>query len=231
MPGAAEALTEALGDRWADGYRGAAELERPLMDAVRRCVVRWGLRKTTLEDIAREAGVGRATVYRAFPGGKERLADAVLCHEVVRLFEQCDAALSAADTLDELVVTGVSAALGVMTEDELVRSILTHEPELVLPRFAFHQLDRFLDVAAALCRPHLSRFLPPDAIRPGAELLARVALTFGFRPPTWFDVHDPDAVRRLVRTYLVPAITPAPAAATPTPADLPEEHPCPPTTS
>jgi AcrR family transcriptional regulator len=208
MPGAAEALTEALGDGWADGYRGAAELERPLMDAVRRCVVRWGLRKTTLEDIAREAGVSRATVYRAFPGGKERLADAVLCHEVVRLFEQCDAALAAADTLDELVVTGVSAALGVMTEDEVVRSILTHEPELVLPRFAFHQLDRFLDVAAALCRPHLSRFLPEAAVRPASDLLARLVLSFGFRPPDWFDARDPDAIHRLVRTYALPAINP-----------------------
>jgi AcrR family transcriptional regulator len=208
MPGVAEALTEALGDRWADGYRGAAELERPLMDAVRRCVVRWGLRKTTLEDIAREAGVGRATVYRAFPGGKERLADALLCHEVVRLFEQCDVALAAAETFDELVVTGVSAALGVMTEDEVVRSILAHEPELVLSRFAFHQLDRFLDVAAALCRPQLSRFLPEDAVRPASDLLARLVLSFGFRPPDWFDARDPDAVRRLVHLYALPAITP-----------------------
>jgi AcrR family transcriptional regulator len=208
MPGVAEALTEALGDRWADGYREAEELERPLMDAVRRCVVRWGLRKTTLEDIAREAGVGRATVYRAFPGGKERLADALLCHEVVRLFEQCDVALAAAETFDELVVTGVSAALGVMTEDEVVRSILAHEPELVLSRFAFHQLDRFLDVAAALCRPQLSRFLPEDAVRPASDLLARLVLSFGFRPPDWFDARDPDAVRRLVHLYALPAITP-----------------------
>jgi len=207
MAGAAEALTEALGDRWADGYR-TAELERPLMAAVRRCIVRWGLRKTTLEDIAREAGVGRATVYRAFPGGKERLADAVLCHEVVRLFEQCDAALAAARTLDELVVTGVSAALAVMTEDDVVRSILAHEPELVLPRFAFHQLDRFLDVAAALCRPHLSRFLPAEAVRPASDLLARMVLSFGFRPPDWFDATDAAAVHHLVHTYALPAIKP-----------------------
>jgi hypothetical protein len=127
---------------------------------------------------------------------------------VVRLFEQCDVALSAADTLDELVVTGVSAALAVMTEDEVVRSILAHEPELVLPRFAFHQLDRFLDVAAALCRPHLSRFLPDDAVHPASDLLARLVLSFGFRPPDWFDATDPAAVQRLVRTYALPAITP-----------------------
>jgi AcrR family transcriptional regulator len=208
MPGAAEALTEALGEGWATSFRCGSELDCRMLDAARRCIVRWGLRKTTLEDIAREAGVGRATVYRAFPGGKERLADVLLCHEAFRLFEQCDAALSAAETLDDLVVTGVSAALGLMTEDEVVRSILAHEPELVLPRFALHQLDRFLDVAAALCRPHLARFLPEAAVRPASDLLARLVLSFGFRPPDWFDARDPDAVRRLVHAYALPAIKP-----------------------
>jgi AcrR family transcriptional regulator len=217
-------------DGWATGYRDADELERRLLAAARACIARWGVRKTSLDDIAREAGVGRATVYRAFPGGKDRLVESLLCHEAGRVFERCHAALAGAATLEDTVVAGLTEVLAFVTDDEVLRSVLVHEPEMVVPHFAFHQLDRYLALATELCRPHLSRFLPPDAIRPGAELLARVALTFGFRPPTWFDNHDPDAVRRLVRTYLVPAITPLPAA-TPTPADLPEEHPCPPTTS
>jgi AcrR family transcriptional regulator len=218
-------------DGWATGYRDADELERRLLAAARACIARWGVRKTSLDDIAREAGVGRATVYRAFPGGKDRLVESLLCHEAGRVFERCHAALAGAATLEDTVVAGLTEVLAFVTDDEVLRSVLVHEPEMVVPHFAFHQLDRYLALATELCRPHLSRFLPPDAIRPGAELLARVALTFGFRPPTWFDVHDPDAVRRLVRAYLVPAITPASATATPTPADLPEEHPCPPTTS
>jgi AcrR family transcriptional regulator len=218
-------------DGWATGYRDADELERRLVAAARACIARWGVRKTSLDDIAREAGVGRATVYRAFPGGKDRLVESLLCHEAGRVFARCQAALAGAATLEDMVVAGLTEVLAFITDDDVLRSVLAHEPEMVLPHFAFHQLDRYLALATELCRPHLSRFLPPDAIRPGAELLARVALTFGFRPPAWFDARDPDTVRRLVRTYLVPAITPASAAATPAPADLPEEHPCPPTTS
>jgi AcrR family transcriptional regulator len=201
---------EALVDEWATGYREADELERRLVAAARTCIARWGLRKTTLDDIAREAGVGRATVYRAFPGGKDRLAEAVLCHETGRLFTEYDAALAAATTLDELLVVGVTGALAVMHDDEVVRSILTHDPDLVLPHFAFHHLDRFLDIAATLCRPHLSRFLPGSAVRPAADLLARLVLSFGFRPAPWLDTRDPAAVRRLVTTYLVPAVSPPP---------------------
>ena len=45
-------------------------------------------------------------------------------------------------------------------------------------------------------------------MRPAADLLARLVLSFGFRPPPWFDANDPAAVRRLVHTYVLPAITP-----------------------
>jgi AcrR family transcriptional regulator len=200
-------VADALVDEWATGYRDADDLERRLVRAARACIARWGLRKTTLEDIAHEAGVSRATAYRAFPGGKDRLAEAVLCHEAGRQFATYDAALSAADSLEDLLVVGVSGALAIMADD-VVRSVIRHDPGLVLPHFAFHRLDRVLDVATALCRPHLGRFLPVDAVRPAADLLARVVLSFGFRPAPWLDTRDPAAVRRLVTTYLVPALTP-----------------------
>ena len=48
-------------------------LERPVgaeervVDAALRCLARWGMAKTTLDDVAREAGIRRATLYRAVP--------------------------------------------------------------------------------------------------------------------------------------------------------------------
>ena len=62
---------------------------------------------------------------------------------------------------------------------------------------------------ARACRPRLRRFLPYDEVRAASELLARTVLTFAFRPAAWIDPHDPSAVRRLVRTYLLPALAPA----------------------
>src|SRR6476660_8543910 len=37
-----------------------------LLQATLSCVERWGLEKTSLEDVARQAGLSRATVYRYF---------------------------------------------------------------------------------------------------------------------------------------------------------------------
>jgi AcrR family transcriptional regulator len=37
--------------------------EERLLDAATRLLVRWGYRKTTIDDVAREAGVGKGTIY------------------------------------------------------------------------------------------------------------------------------------------------------------------------
>jgi AcrR family transcriptional regulator len=193
---------------WVDGSVGDAG-DRPLIHAAARCVARWGIRKTSLDDIAREAGVSRATAYRVFPGGKDRVVEVLFQHRAGCLFRELSAELQAAPTLEELLFVGVGAALRMPLDDDVTRVVLAHEPELVLPHFAFHRLDRVFDVADALCRPHLRRFLPDDEVRAASELLARSVLTFAFRPAPWLDPHDPAAVRRLIRTYLLPALAPA----------------------
>jgi AcrR family transcriptional regulator len=210
-PSGSSAAPVVVLDAWAAEYRSAAEAERRLVDAAVACVARWGLRKTSLDDIAREAGVSRATVYRVFPGGKDRVVDVVLCHVIGRFFHDLDAELSSAATLEDLVTVGVGALLREAADNAMLASLIEHEPDLILPHFAFHQLDRVFDLAAAVAGPHLARFLPADEVRPAAELLARVVLTFAFRPVPWLDPHDPASVRRLVRTYLVPAVSPSPA--------------------
>jgi AcrR family transcriptional regulator len=191
--------------------------DRQLIDAAVRCVARWGIRKTSLDDIAREAGVSRATAYRVFPGGKERVVEVLFQHRARCLFQDWSAELHGALNLEELLVVGVGAALRLPVDDEVTRAVLAHEPELVLPHFAFDRLDRVFDVAVALCGPHLRRFVPDDEVRAASELLARTVLTFAFRPAPWLDPHDPAAVRRLVRTYLLPALAPAAAPPEETP--------------
>jgi AcrR family transcriptional regulator len=195
-------------DEWTAGYLATGAAERRLVEAAGRCIARWGIRKTSLDDVAREAGVSRATVYRVFPGGKDRVVEAVFGHEIGRVLHEVRADLVAARTLEELLISGITATLRLTVHHEVVASVVRHEPELVLPHFAFHQLDRVLALADTLCRPHLSRFLPDAEVRPAAELLARVVLTFGFRRATWVDPDDPASIRRLVRTYLLPALTP-----------------------
>lgn len=59
-----------------------ASLEDRILDAARRCVDRWGINKLTIDDVATEAGVSRATLYRLFPGGKDVMFDALRVREL-----------------------------------------------------------------------------------------------------------------------------------------------------
>src|SRR6476661_2798379 len=74
-----------------------------VLDAALACVARVGLGKTTLDDVAREAGCARATVYRCFPG-KQALFAAVLPPELDALGARAIDAAAATDSLADAVV-------------------------------------------------------------------------------------------------------------------------------
>src|SRR4030088_1373192 len=52
--------------------------EERLLDAAARLLVRWGYRKTTIDDVAREAGVGKGTVYLHWNDKNELFRSAIL---------------------------------------------------------------------------------------------------------------------------------------------------------
>lgn len=189
--------------------------EARVRDATLACVARWGLGKTTLDDIARESGVSRATIYRVFPGGKDALFDAVLAAEISRFFHTLDDVVADAADLEELLVAGVGGSMRFLLDHAALAAVLALEPELVLPQFAFHRLDPVLAMASRFAAPHLERHLPPGRgldSRRAAEYLVRVVLSYCLHPSDHVDPHDPASVRLLVRNHLVPALTSEPSS-------------------
>lgn len=54
------------------------ETQQKIIDAAIRCVKQWGIEKTNLNDIAKEAGVTRPTVYNYFPNRHDVIRTALL---------------------------------------------------------------------------------------------------------------------------------------------------------
>src|SRR5580704_15175839 len=81
-----------------------------MVDAALACLARQGLAKTTVDDIARQAGFSRATLYRTFPGGKDAIVAAVVETEVARLFSALAVVMGEATDLEDVLVAGVVAA-------------------------------------------------------------------------------------------------------------------------
>jgi AcrR family transcriptional regulator len=186
--------------------------EERIVDAGLVCIARWGLGKTSLDDVAREAGMSRATVYRAFPGGKDSLVAAIAATELARFFRAVDHRLAAADTVEDVLVAGMLEAGTRLAHHAALHALLMFEPEVVLPRLAFDGMDELLGVAARFAGPHLARVLPAGADPTVAEHLAewatRIVISYASWPSVDVDLTDESSVRDLVRLFLLPAVPP-----------------------
>lgn len=180
--------------------------EARVVDAALRCIARWGVAKTALDDVAREAGLSRATVYRLFPGGRDGLLEAVARVEVARFFSAVAARLDQAGDLEELLVAGMTEAGRRILDHAALQFLLAHEPEIVVPKLAFRELDTVLRCAAAFAAPYLERWLAPDEARRAAEWVTRLVLSYASTPGEEMSIADEESVRRLVRAFVLPGL-------------------------
>ncbi len=190
-------------------------LRERIVDAFLACVARWGIAKTTLEDVARQAGCSRATIYRTFRGGKGAVLTATARREGARLRAEVETAVENSEDLEDLVVRAVVAAAGFLGGHAALRNLLAHEPDVVLPHVAFDRLSLVLDHVATIAAPHLARHIADaeDAAR-SAEWVARVVLSYLLNPAADLDLATQAGAHRLVRTFLLPGLL---AVARPTP--------------
>jgi AcrR family transcriptional regulator len=169
-------------------------------------MARQGIAKTTVDDIARAAGLSRATVYRTFPGGKEGILSAVVETEVARLFAALAVAMGEASDLEDVLVAGMVESARRLRAHGALAYLLAHEPGAVLPYLTFGQLDRVLMVAGDLAAPFFARWLEPAQASRAAEWAVRIVLAYCAGPPAGTDLAEPDDARGLVRAFVLPGI-------------------------
>jgi AcrR family transcriptional regulator len=180
-----------------------------IADAALRCIAVAGIRATTVEAIAVEAGVGRATVYRHFPGGRAEVILAAGQRELERFAAVLAPDCEAAATLEDLLVVALAGASRAVATSGPIQELMAREPELVVPHLGFDRTPEVFLVAADLMRPHLMRFLPdPRSADRVAEWVTRVVLSHQLVPSADVDLDDPAVARRLVRRFILPGLVP-----------------------
>lgn len=166
-----------------------------ILDGAAEALVRFGLAKTTVEDIASAAGVGRATVYRWFEGGRDDVLDALVARELDALADEVLARLeSGAD-----VATGVGEVLrwgGTAIRDHtLLQAALDTGPEELAVRLARfeHGLERA--VVPTVAR-RLADAGDPSASEDATYLVAMM-MSVLVNPGSW-DLDDDHQLAELV---------------------------------
>ena len=160
-----------------------------VLDAVRDCVLAVGVRRTTLTDVARRAGVSRMTLYRRWPDVRSLVGD-LMTREWIAVADRA----KQHDLVDSLVE-------GVRTfrAHPLFRKIAEVDPELLLP----YMLDRrgasqeaLLEIIASALRERAGRPDTPDR-RARAILLVVQSFALSMQTMTGDGITEPDLLEEL----------------------------------
>jgi AcrR family transcriptional regulator len=108
-----------------------------VLDAVRDCVLAVGVRRTTLTDVARRAGVSRMTLYRRWPDVRSLVGD-LMTREWVAVATGAMPERRSGANARGLIVDGLVAGVEAFRAHPLFRKIVDVDPELLLP----YVLDR-----------------------------------------------------------------------------------------
>lgn len=189
----------------------AAETSERILTAAAQQVEDFGLRRFTIDDVARRLGVSRVTIYRYFPK-RDRLVQAVLLRELHRFLERVGAAVEPWPTLEQKLVEGVVFALGYLRRHKLLQRVLRTEPELLLPALTLRAgpilaagREFIANFARAESGPGQLPLTEPeiDAI---SELLARAVLSFLLTPDSVLGMRTDQQVRAFAEHYLSPTL-------------------------
>jgi AcrR family transcriptional regulator len=188
---------------------GAVRSRDRLLAAAERCLRRSGIRRTTVIEIAHEAGMSRAWLYKHFPD-KASLVVAALARTDEMFWADAHARVSA--------VRGIAAQVA-----EAVRISREHKPGALLLRLKAEEPAVYAETVGVGLRemmPGMALFWHPylEAARSRGEVRAdldiaragewvmRTVLSLVTVPGDAVDADDPASVRRWVDEFLVPAL-------------------------
>jgi len=184
----------------------ASELATRICQAFLACIAGKGLRATSIDDVAREAGCGRATIYRVIPGGRVGLLVAAVDHSLSVIVDACASAVHGSTTIHEAVARSVRAAASTLSDSVALQRLLAEEPGAILPFLSFDGLTPVLLRVAQWSPMLFGGFVNDAQAGDAGEWVARVVLGHLRTPGGPIDLTDLDHCRRLVDTFFI--ITP-----------------------
>ncbi|MGW6907843.1 TetR/AcrR family transcriptional regulator [Streptomyces sp. NPDC054940] len=166
-----------------------------VLDAVRDCVLAVGVRRTTLTDVARRAGVSRMTLYRRWPDVRSLVGDLMTREWVAVATGAMPERRTGVDARD-LIVDGLVAGVEAFRVHPLFRKIIDVDPELLLP-YVLDRRGASQEALLALLGDAVREGHADGSVRTGhverqARALLLIVQSFTLSLRTMTDEDDPD---------------------------------------
>lgn len=187
----------------------------PVLDAVRDCVLAVGVRRTTLTDVARRAGVSRMTLYRRWPDVRTLVGD-LMTREWIAVATGAMPNPRPDQETRTLIVDGLVAGVEAFRAHPLFRKIIDVDPELLLPyvldRRGASQEALLALLADALEAGHADGSVRRAPVERQARAVLLVVQSFTLSLRTMTDEDDPELTSAAflgeLRTLLERTLTP-----------------------
>ena len=127
-----------------------------IIQAALGCIKSFGAAKTTMEDVATRAGVGRQTVYRSF-ANRTALFDAVALQRLTDMHGPMQRHLGAYTSLESAIVRGTPAIRSVARKDLIFMSIVESAGDRGLERYLLNPTQAIRQVMVDLWSETFSR--------------------------------------------------------------------------
>jgi AcrR family transcriptional regulator len=174
-----------------------------ILDAAFQCVSDLGLARTTVEDVARSAGLSRQTIYRYFPS-KEHLVMALVLREEELFLDGARDAFAAAPDLEDAVYRGVLFCLRFAREHPLLDRLLERDAETLLPYLTTRAAPVIVRARDEIIQLLSSKaWVRADLLEEAADLTVRATISYALSPPD----RDPELVAHDVAGILAGALT------------------------
>lgn len=188
------------------------DITNRLLDAAYDQFSRMGIRRSTMEDVARRAGVSRITAYRRF-ATKDTLVEQVVRREFRRYFNQFLVDIQQASTVADRVVLGFVSSLRAIRSNPLIGGLLTVEPDVLIPSMindggrTMATVQRFVanQLRGEQRAGNVSGEVDVELV---AELMTRLSTSFLVTPSQVIDLDDDEQLRALARRFIVPMLEP-----------------------
>jgi AcrR family transcriptional regulator len=183
--------------------RALPETGARILDAAFDRVMDVGLARTTVEDVARAAGLARQTIYRYYPS-KEHLVTALVLREEERFLDGIREAFAKDPDLEKALAGGILFCLRFAREHPLLDRLLDTDPETLLPYLTTRGapvIRRARDVLKKLLVR--KAWVRADLLDAAVDAAVRTVISYAMTPPE----QSPERVARDLARILTRALT------------------------
>ncbi len=179
-----------------------------ILDAANYCYSRHGIAATTIDDIAAQAGIGRATIYRNF-----KCHDDILSHLITReisdLKNRFMAVVARCETAESYLLEGLQFIVTAFPQEPLYNILLSDDAVPITNRLMMSS-DVLLEVQVEVLEPLHALLRQAGQLRRGMSLqllidwLHRVVASFFMMPGEF--LHDPKQFKKYLKLFVIPSL-------------------------